>query len=187
MAFAPEVAAGAGILGAGISAVGAISQGESAAAEARYQAQVSANNKIIATQNANYALSAGSEATYETGLRERARAGTITADIAAHGVDVNTGSAAEVRKSQAELGQQAELTTTENAALTAYGYRTAATTFGAESQLQQAEAPRDIAAGFLTGAGGLAGSAGNIGLKWSSLLPSPGGAGAVGGGNPLGI
>lgn len=177
-----------GLAGAGISAIGAISQGESQAAEARYQAQVARNNQTIAQQNANYALAAGSEATYQTGLQQRARAGAITTGLAASGLDVNTGSAAAVRQSQAEFGQQAEETTAQNAALTAYGYRTAATSFGAEAGLRQAEAPKDITAGFLTAAGGLLGSAG----KWAPFFDSggtggTGGTGAIGGTNPLGI
>jgi hypothetical protein len=169
MPFGPEVAAGASILGAGITAIGQVRQGEAQAAEARYQAQVARNNQVIAQQNANYALQAGEEATYQTGLRERAKAGQLTADLAAGGLDVNTGSAAELRTSQAELGQQAEETTKQGSELTAYGYRTQATSYGAQAQLLQAEAPMDITAGYLGAGGTLLSNVGNLGIKWNAL------------------
>lgn len=166
----PIVSGIAGIAGAGISAAGAIHQGEAQAAEARYASQVAANNATIAAQNASYALRAGSEATFQTGLRQRAKAGDIRANLAAGGLDVNTGSAAEVRRSQAELGEQAELTTAGNAGLTAYGYRSQQSGFQAESQLKAAEAPMDVTGGFLSGTGTLLSNVGTLPLKWANFL-----------------
>lgn len=158
-----------GAAGAGISAIGAIGQGESQAAEAKYQSQVAANNARIAQQNANYALAAGETQATNVGLQERAKGGAITAGIAANNIDVNTGSAKQVRESQAEIGTEDVQQTLSNANLTAYGYRTQATSFQAESQLQAAEAPRDVLGGALTGLGTLASGASNLGFKWAGL------------------
>lgn len=160
--------------GTAISAIGAIGQGASNAAQARYQAQVAANNAVTAQQNANYAIAAGQTEGTNAGLRERATGGRLTTELAANNLDVNTGSAARVRTSQAEIGAQDVQQTYANAGLTAYGYRTQATSFGAEQQLQQAAAPRDILGGTLTGLGTLASGAANLGTKWASLAtPTP--------------
>jgi hypothetical protein len=179
MAFLAAAAPIIGTVGAGISAVGAVSQGESQAAEAKYQAQVAQNNAITAGQNANYALQAGNQEVTNTGLQEKARAGAIRTGIAANNLDVNSGSAAKVQASQAELGEQAELTQANNAALTAYGYRTQATGFQAQSQLEKAEAPKDIEAGILSAGGSLLSGASNIGFKFGSLT-NPVGVGTAG-------
>jgi hypothetical protein len=170
MAWAAPAAGILGLVGAGIYTLGAVRQGYAQSAQANYEAQVAQNNQKIAYQNAAYASQAGGEATFEKGLQERAQAGSLTAGLAAHGVDVNTGSAADVRRSQAELGQLGEETTAQSAALNAYGYRTAATSFGAQSTLLRAEAPQDITAGYLSGAGTLLAGASNIGGKWGSYL-----------------
>lgn len=169
MGFLAAAAPILGAVGAGVSAIGSIAGGESQAAEARYQAQVAQNNQLIAEQNANYATAAGQQQVYNVGLQQRAKAGEITTGAAASGLDVNTGSPAQLRVSQAELGEQAEETTAQNAALTAYGYRTQATSYGAQAQLLQAEAPMDVAGGFLGATGGLLSAAGNIPFKWWAL------------------
>jgi len=174
-----------GIVGAGMGALGQVQQGAAQAAQARYQAQVAENNAIVARRNAAYATQAGEQRAYDVGLRERARAGHYTAELAASGIDVNTGSAAKVRQTQAELGAESQATTMQDAILQAYGYRTQATGFEAESRLQRAEAPYDIFGGVLGGVGTLASGASNIGFNWEKLqVPSyPGqttGGGATG-------
>lgn len=169
MAFAPLAL---GIAGAATSAIGAIGSGASNAAQANYEAQVAANNAVTAGQNANYATAAGSQQTYNTGLQQRANAGQITTGFAADNIDVSSGSAAKVRTSQAELGEQAEETTSSNAALTAYGYRTQATNFTAQSQLEKAAAPLDILGGVASAGGTLLSSAGNLG-KWAGFGATP--------------
>ena len=103
----------------------------------------------------------------------RERYGKITTGLAASGLDVNTGSSAQVRASQAEIGQEAEETTAANAALTAYGYRTQATGFTAESALQK-QAAAEAVPGAILGAGGtLLSNAGNIGFKFAGLQNPP--------------
>jgi hypothetical protein len=179
MGFALAAAPILGAVGAATSAIGAIGGGESAAAQANYEAQVAANNAKIAQQNANYALAAGQTQATNVGLQQRAQGGQITSGIAANNIDVNTGSAKAVRESQAEIGTENVQQTLANAGLTAYGYRTQATSSTAESQLEAAEAPRDVLGGALTGLGTLASGASNLSFKWAGLgtsaaLPSPG-------------
>ncbi len=170
----PAISAGLGTAGAAIGAFGQIRSGEANAAEASYRAQVAANNAISARQNAAYATQAGETQTYDIGLREKARAASVRTAFAANNIDVNSGSAARVQASQAELGQMAEERTMANAALQAYGYRTQATSFEAQERLAKAEAPQDRTAGFLGGAGTLLAGASEIGFKWNPLVNNPG-------------
>lgn len=166
MGFAvPALAIG----GAALSAVGQIGQGEASAAEAKYQSQVAANNALIAQRNAGYALQAGQVQTTNQGLRERAQAGQLTTELAANNLDVNTGSAKAARISQAETGQQNVNQVAQNAQLAAYGYRTQASSYTAESELEKAEAPLDVTGGYLTGLGTLSAGAANVGYRWANL------------------
>jgi hypothetical protein len=169
LAFLAAAAPVLGAIGAATSAIGAISQGMSSAAEARYGAAIASNNQIIANQKAAYTSAAGETTAYDVGLRARGKAGEQTAALAAEGLDVNTGSARDVRASQAGLNESEQVTTRADAALKAYGYRSAATSFGADAQLKRAEAPLDVGAGFLKAGGTLLSGASNLGFKWGGL------------------
>lgn len=157
-------------IGTGISAIGAIGQGQAAADQARYQSQVATNNQIIANQNANYAIAAGEQRATDQAMKERANAGAVRAALAAGGLDVNTGSAADIREGVAETGQQDIERVRQGASLRAYGYRTEATKYGAEAGLD-ALAAKDASRAGLFKAGGLlfAGASGLIGSKWGGL------------------
>ena len=85
----------------------------------------------------------------DQGLKERATAGAITSGIAAGGLNVNEGSAKDVRVSQTGIGEQDIEQVRQRAALLAYGYKVSATNAGAEAQLNQAAAGQDIEAGWL--------------------------------------
>ena len=159
MAAAPFLAAA----GAGVSAISAISGGMDTAKAASFQAQVSRNNQTIATQNANYTTAAGETQAYDQGLKERATAGAITSGIAAGGLNVNEGSAKDVRVSQTGIGEEDIEQVRQRAALLAYGYKVSATNAGAEAQLNQAAAGQDIEAGWLRGLGSILGGAANVG------------------------
>lgn len=161
---AGDVSAGLGVIGAGASAIGAIGQGEASAEAARYQAQVERNNAIVANQNAQYASQAGEVRAANEGLRARQRQAAVTASLAAGGVDVNSGSAEDVRRSQTVTGQEDVETTRANAALQVYGYRTQGTNFTAQAQLQDMQAEHDAEAGWISGLGGLLTSSSRIGF-----------------------
>ena len=160
MAFAPIL----GILGGVISAVGTIAGGIAQSNALKYQAQVAQNNAIIANQNAQYAIEAGQQKAAAQSLKEAEVGGAIKAAQAANNVDVNTGSNKEVQISQRMLGKLNTETQLSNAQLTAYGYRSQATNYQAQSQLYAYEAPQAETAGFLGGAGQIFGAA----SKWYS-------------------
>ena len=158
-----------GIASAGVGALGAISNANAQAANASYQAQVAKNNATIASQNAEYATQAGSEKATEASLKARERLGAVTTALAASGVDVNTGSAADVEKTQRETGSLETQQVVNNAALQAYGYRSQSTGYQAEAGLESAEAAEAPTAGLLSATGGLLGSASSLGLNYQIL------------------
>ena len=139
------------VAGSAFSALGSIQSGYASAAQADYEAQVAKNNAIIASQNAAYAAQAGEANAYDTGLNERAKSGAVTAGLAASGLDVNTGSAEDVRRSEAELGQTNVERVRSNASLLAYGYRTQSSNYTAQAGLKTNEASNDISSGYLKG------------------------------------
>ncbi len=92
------------------------------------EASVAANeaNAGFATRNANEALKTGAFESDRQRLQTAAAIGTQRAGFAANGVDVNSGSAANVQDDTAALGELDALTISNNAAKEAWGYQTQA-------------------------------------------------------------
>jgi hypothetical protein len=153
-----------GLIGGIVSAAGTVYAGIAQKQSLDYQSQVAANNAITAQQNAKYAIEAGAEKTAAVSLQEAERGGEIKAAQAASGTDVNTGSNKDVQVSQRELGKL------NKAQQIAYGYRTQATNFQAQSQLYGYEAPQAEIGADIGAAGQVFGAA----AKWYG--PTPGGS-----------
>lgn len=168
MAFVPALAIG----GAAISAIGAITGGIANKNNASYQATVAANNATIAQQNATYAEQAGVAATENEGRKGAAAQGKLKTTQAASGVDVNTGTAVDVQTGERETNQLDTETVMSNAELKAYGYRTQATGFEAESALDEAKANQALPGAALSATGGLLSSASSLPSKWSGGIPN---------------
>jgi hypothetical protein len=150
---------------AGLGTVGAIQQGEATSATDKSNAQIAANNAIIATQSANYAGAAGTAQAEQAGLQSRAKLGAIVANEGASGVDINSGSNLQVQSSARQLGELNAITIRSNAARTAYGYQVQGANDTAQSNLDtssagQAETAGDIGAGSSV-LGGLGSAASN--------------------------
>ncbi len=163
MAFALPII---GLIGAGISAVGTIMAGQAQKNALNYQAQVAQNNAITAQNMAQNASEAAQAKAAAVGMKEAEVGGQIKAAQAAGGVDVNTGSNKAVQISQRELGKLDTETTQSNEELKAYGFRTQATNFQAQSGLYRYEAPQAALGADLGAIGQFTGSA----AKW--LNPS---------------
>jgi hypothetical protein len=158
-----------GALGAGVSAVGAIEAGQATANAANYSAQVAQNNATIADQNANYSIAAGQRKAADNSMKNASNIGRIKGAQAASGIDVNSGSAEDVQVGNRETGELDSETVLNNAQLQAYGYRSQATGFTAQSGLdtmtaEQAPIGADIGAG-----GSFLSSASSLGYKWSQI------------------
>lgn len=147
--------AGGGIL----NAFGAAQSGRAQAQQLQYQAGIAQFNKMIALQNRDYASAQGEEEAVNTGLAGRYREGRVRADIAASGVDVNSGSAAAVQASQKEITQRDVATVRNKAARVALGYATEAEQDQLQSSLYsmasrnvQAAIPLNVASSLVSGA-----------------------------------
>jgi hypothetical protein len=164
----PGTLAVVGLAGAAASAGGTVLGGIAQGNMSEYQATVAKNNAIIADQNAAYASAAGEAQAQAVSLKGAATAGKIKTAQAANGVDVNTGSAVNVQKSQAETSQLDTETTLNNAELQVHGYRANAMNYTAQAGLDQAEAEEAPIGADLSAAGNLLSSASSIGTKWYS-------------------
>ena len=158
-----------GIASLALGAVGTITQAAGAAqtaeanrAQATYQAQVAENNQIIANQNAMQARAAGAQEAAIQGQKTKAEVGGIKAAQAASNIDVNSGSALDVRSSASQLGELNSLTIRSNAARQAYGYETQGLAYQGEAALDQSRAASAVAAGNTAIAGSLLGGAGSL-------------------------
>ncbi len=151
----------ASIMGGGLlGAAGNVQQGEASAAAANYNAAIARQNAQQATTNAVMAGQAGEIQAYIQQQRTMQEVSGTKASQAASGVNVNVGSAVNVRAGQAETGALDALTIRANAAKQAYGYQVQNTNDLAQSNLDRAEAQNDETAGWLNAGSTLLGSAG---------------------------
>lgn len=179
------------VASAAIGAVGAIQQGQAQSRAAAYQAQVAANNAAISERNqqiadrnaklmedeAQAAEAAGAQRSNLESLRTRELIGKQKAAAAAAGLDVNSGSALDIRAGAAGLGMLSDLNIRDETARKALGYRirgldyedqavsagTAADNFRTSALAGSAAAEAASTAGFLNAAGSLAGGAARTG------------------------
>lgn len=162
-------AGAAGLVGAGTSAYGAYKSGQANAASAMYQSQVAANNALIAKQNISLTQAAGDAQEAALGMKTSASVGAMKAAQGASGVDVNTGSNANVRLAAGKLGALDMLTTRSNTARAAYGYEVAEESDTAESELLQSEASQAKTAGDISALGTFLSGASSVGAKYAPL------------------
>ncbi len=143
------------ILGIGsliASVGGSLMQGMASSRAANYQAQVAANNQIVANQNAQIALQQGQVQEQAKRIQTGEMGAAIVANEAASGVNPNEGSALNVRSSAAETGELDALTIRSNANLQARNLQYQAQQYGAQSQLYSSQAGWDVTNSILGGA-----------------------------------
>jgi hypothetical protein len=148
----PALAIYASAASAAVGAYGAASAASAKAQADAYNAKVAKANQQIALNNADSAAQSGEAQAGAEGEKSRANAGTIKANEAASGVDINSGSAVDVQASQASLGKLDALTIRTNAAKAAYGYQVQASGEGDTAQLDTSAASDAATAGEI-GAG----------------------------------
>lgn len=159
---------GGSLLSAGVGAIGSLQQAQATAASQRYQAQVATNNQIIMDQNARYATQAGQAKAQTEDFKTAAVIGQEEAAQGASGIDLTTGSPRAVVEGTRQMGRLSALNIANNAQLQAYGYKSQATSFSAQSRLDTATAGQAQAAGFLGVGTSLLGGASSFADKWSS-------------------
>lgn len=162
----------ASLVGSGVSAFGAIKQGQASAASAKYNSSVAAMNQEIANQNSVRAGQVGSKEVEAQQLKTRAEVGQIQSNMAASGLDSSSGSSAEVIKSATEIGQLNALSIRANATQQAYNYKTQGVGYGAESGLYESTASNDKTAGYISGGSTVLSGVGDAGLTYGKFLSS---------------
>lgn len=153
-------------IGAGIKAFGDISGGFAQQQMYDYQAGVARMNAQIAEQNATYATQVGDIQAANAGLQGGQLMGRIKAAQSATGLDVNTGSALEVRKAQAGVTRQNVNAIVSNAAKTAYNYKVEGVQFQSQAQLDTLAGRNARTAGMIGGLSSIIGGASSISSEW---------------------
>ena len=147
-----------------IGAAGAISSSQASAASAGYNAKVAQNNAQIATQNANFAGAEGNQNVAVQADKTRAQIGATLANQGASGVDVNSGSAVDVRASEAKIGMMNALNIRSQAARQAYGFQTQSASDIGQAQLDRSQQSSDKTAGYLNAGTTVLGGAGKAAM-----------------------
>ena len=166
---APVALAGiaATAVGGVTSAIGNIFQGQATSQSYQYQAQIAQINAQVAKQNAAYAQETGEVEAQQSGMQTRAQIGQTKAIQGASGLDVNTGSGAAVRGSEAEIGVENQNITRANAAKAAYGYEVNAAQFTNQASLDVASGANAKTAGNIGAFSSILGGVGSVASKWS--------------------
>lgn len=166
---AAEVGTAATLASGAVGAYGAIQSSDAQSKAAKFNAEVAGVNQQIANQNAEFAGAAGEQQAAQQEMKTRAEVGSIKANQAAGGVDVNSGSAVDVRSSAAALGELNAITIRSQAARTAYGYQNQAESYGAQQGLETSQAAAAQTAGAINAGTTALGSLGSASSNWANF------------------
>lgn len=172
--------------GTAASVIGAISQANAARQSANYNAAVARNNQAVAEWQANDVMQrsqtaeleskqAAEDAKLDHARRVAGLKGTQTASMAARGLDVGEGTAANILTETDYFGAQDARTIAQNAenqiaairtnaARDAWGFRVQGTNYAAQADLNSMRARNENP--LLAGAGTLLTGAGSVADKW---------------------
>ena len=162
----PAIAIAATVASTAVAAYGQIQQGNAAKEAANYNAQVANNNATTANNNAIAAEQAGAVQAEQKQMQTGQTIGKIIASKAASGLDVNSGSSADLVASTADVGELDAQTIRNNADKTAYGYRTQGQSYSAQAGLDQMQGNNAAAAGQLGAFSSLLSGASSVSGKW---------------------
>ncbi len=150
------------ILSSGMQALGGYQANQAQAEQYTMQSNIARINAGIATQNAAYASQAGNAEAEQAGLKTKFNVADIKAIQGASGLDVNTGSAVDVRESASKAGMLDALTIRSNAARAAYGYENQAFSDTLNSNISKAAATNSKTASYTKALGSLIGGASSV-------------------------
>lgn len=163
--------------GLAFSAFSSYNQAEGQKEAANYQASVARNNAQIAEWQAQDASKRGEEEETRQRMRTAQLKGSQRAGLAANGIDISEGSAAQIQADTDWMGEQDALTIRDNAKRNAWGWRSQGQQSTADANMYKAKA--DSISPMLAGAGSLLGNSGaliNVGNavadKWYSYKNS---------------
>lgn len=134
---APFIGLAIAAIGTGVSVYSGIQQGKAQSAQAEYQSAVMKNNAIYAERAAKDAEARGKIAEDQQRMQTQQLIGRQRALLAANGVMVDTGSAADLTADTAMIGEQEALTVRNNAQREANGYRQQGANFDSQAYIAQ--------------------------------------------------
>jgi len=157
---------GASLAGGLLSAFGANAAGQRQQDMYNYQAQVARINADIDRQNSSYALNKGEIEASQYGMKAAQQRGQIKVAQAASGLDVNSGSNADVQRSQGQLTRMDLTQIRSNAAKVAYDYRVKATMDENQASLDVMAGENAAKAGQINAMSSILGTVGSVSSKW---------------------
>ena len=170
MADPVTIAAGVGMAstaaGSLVSAFGAQAQGAAQAQMYQYQAGVARINEQVAKTNAAWTQAAGEVEAENSGLKTRFEIGSTKATQAASGLDVDAGSAADVRTSELAIGQEDQAIIRSNAAHRAYGYEVEAISQEATATMDEFASRTSVTAGNIGAISSILGGVSSVSSQW---------------------
>jgi len=157
---------GTSILGGVLGARSAKAAGNSAFQMGLYQAGIAKQNAEYARQNADIASVEGEQSAMKYGMKARQQAGDIAAAQGASGLDVNSGSAKDVRESQHLVSTMDMDQIRRNAAKAAFDYRVTAANYEQEAMMSLMGAQNAKSAANTNALSSIIGSASSVADKW---------------------
>lgn len=157
---------GSSVAGGLLGAAGAKQSAQAESEMYQYKAGIALANKKIEEQNADYAFKVGEQEAGRFGIKTRQNIGSIRAAQSGSGLDVNTGSAVQVRESAHDLAAMDMATIRQNAARQAYGYKVKAWEAGQEATLYGMAASKAKTAGNINVLSSLISGASSVSSKW---------------------
>lgn len=157
---------GASLGGGLLSAFGAHQAGQRQQDMYNYQAQVAKINADIDKQNAAYARNKGEIEAQQYGQKAAQQRGQIVVAQAASGLDINSGSAVDVRRSQGTLTRTDLNQIRSNAAKVAYDYDVKSTMDLNQATLDTMAGENAAKAGNINAMSSILGTVGSVSSKW---------------------
>jgi hypothetical protein len=157
------------VLSMAVQAAGQVQQGRAIKRQEQFNAAVSRNNQIIAQRKADDARSRGE---VEAQRRQRItglQRGQATAEAAARGVEVGSGSALDIQADISGIGAEEEAIIRNNAEREALGFEGDAMNFGAQAQLSGLKASDASRAGFMEAGRTILSGASSVAGRWYTL------------------
>ncbi len=154
------------VLGAFTGAAGATAAGQAQQQTDRFLSQQALYNAQVAHQNAALAREQGEATAQNYGLGASTRMGQIKAAQASSGLDVNSGSALQVQKSQQLVSDIDMDRIRSNAAKTAYNFDVEAVQDRNQAQLYAMAGANAAQAGQINAQASFISGAGSVASKW---------------------
>ncbi len=155
------------ILGGGLSAFGAASEGSSNKSMYNYKAGMALTNAQIATRNAEFTRDQGEKKAGYAGIQGAQKIGQIRAGQAAGGIEVGSGTGANVIAGQEWANREDQANIRDNSIRKAYGFDVEASNKRQEAAMDVRAGENAEKAGYLKAAGSILGTASSVASKWS--------------------